>query len=366
MLCPSLVDRGGHEFEYTSLIASAALAQGIAPRTLIPRSASIELDLPGKTERFLPLYGYARFKIARLCQASYRVLIYLIGFVRFGSPGTLWFVHSSTHSELGIIALAWIFSSTREQKLTLFLRQEIPSRKKFLLAFLSRAARYGISFVSDGDELAEIMGRKLHTPVTLVPIPIHPPLVRRETSLVCGYFGAKRPSKGFYKLATLITSLRAVAPKIRFVIQAYEHRDDSGDDRIDAQLEALKKMPDVRLIEKILSEEDFQRELSACSIVLLPYESATYQTATSGIFVQAVAAQAVAIVTKGTWMAKQARKHKLNRIVLLPNAPSPEEASDAAKQAQAFVNAPPQTNEDEKEWIAAQSGENVMKLLTAI
>jgi|GEM_PF-5209939 hypothetical protein len=365
MICPTLADQGGHEYDYTAMIASAALAQGMDSLSILPARAAGQFQLPGRTEAVLPDYSYPKSVFPCLVKAAMRILCYFYVFFRYKKPETLWFIHSTSRYEAAVMAAAWMLFPRGKQKLVLFIRQEIEASKWILIGLLKLAARRGVLFVSDSSDLTERMSEQFRCPVALLPIPILlPKMLRRDNAAVlCGYFGAKRPSKGFQNLPALVDAMRAIEPSACFVIQAYQHRDDKPDAAIDGLTEHFRKAPDIRLIEQPLDGEAFGNEVAACSIVLLPYPAEIYRTATSGIFVMAVAAGAVVVVTEGTWMARQAKKFDFSRVVFLPDNPSPEQAGKVLRQALALLKNPPPLTEREILWRANQSAENVLNLL---
>ena len=114
-----------------------------------------------------------------------------------------------------------------------------------------------------------------------------------------------------------------------------------------------------------MDSDAFGRELAACSIILLPYNLADYRQATSGVFVMAVVSRAVVVVTEDTWMARQAQKHELSRVVLLPADPTPNQAIEALRQAVVLAIKPDYPSRRERLWCAAQSGTKVLEILVS-
>ena len=369
MICPTLVDQGGHECDYTAMIASAALQCIGDVVTIIPSDAGPMPSIPGHTEPALPSYHYSNAVCRRIIQTLKRAFCYGQLFLRHGKPDTIWFVHSAPHNELALLAAAWLLLPRRNQRLILFLRHGIPIFKPLPMACLAFAGRCGVAFVTDSDGIAGHMSEKLRCPVVEVPIPIRLSRAPRARGkpIVCGYFGARRRSKGFHRLPALIEALSAIEPSARFIIQAYRHRDDKpGDPLIELQAERLKTMPDVRLIEQTLDSEDFANELAACSLILLPYAVDVYREATSGVFVMAVAAGAVVVTTEGTWMARQAKKFGLGKVVLTPHDPTARQLAKAMREAISLARDPLPPGEKECQWCANQSSDNVLKKLMAI
>jgi FkbM family methyltransferase len=64
----------------------------------------------------------------------------------------------------------------------------------------------------------------------------------------------------------------------------------------------------VELLSEPLTEEAYVRQLSAASLVLLPYKPSHYVARTSGILAEAIVAGIPAIVPGGTWLSQQVRR----------------------------------------------------------
>ena len=79
MICPTLVDQGGHEYDYTSMIASSALQYIGSVVTIIPSDAGFMPPMPGQTEPALPHYGYPKSASRRINEAQ-SALLSIVGF----------------------------------------------------------------------------------------------------------------------------------------------------------------------------------------------------------------------------------------------------------------------------------------------
>ncbi len=77
----------------------------------------------------------------------------------------------------------------------------------------------------------------------------------------------------------------------------------------------LKNSAKTVFLKGFLSLLEYQKIMSDAKMVLLPYKKENYLSRTSGIFVEAVVAGALPVVTEGTWMAYELQKFDLNELV---------------------------------------------------
>jgi hypothetical protein len=346
-------------------VAGAARAEGVETITVTGKNAE-DFSLPGRVEKFLPPYGYPPSPFARACVALRRFGAYLALFRRHGAKHALFFVHSAPQNELPVMLFAWL-CALRPGRLTLFLRHDIAETwaKSILIRLLSFAHGAGARYVSDSDSLIENLSPRLGCPIALLPIPaLLPEHIKRDAGVtVCGYFGARRRQKGFALLPDLATAAKKQDAQTRFVFQAYRHREDKVDAELEAALASLRKQENIRLIEHVLNTENFGQELAACDIILIPYDSSFYGEATSGIFVMGVVARSVVVVTEGNWMARQAQRHALGRVVLMPNNPTAAQMETAMRAAFEKRQQHDMPGPAEKAWCESQTAEGLWRSL---
>lgn len=369
MLCPTLVDQGGHEYDYTMMLAAESLKQGREVHSFLPSlMADMTIDPLGKGHRILPAYGYPSGRFQRLWAAVRRIRDYVRILNGHGKQQDRWFVHSAPQNELIVIMLAWIVSGVSDQHLILFLRQTIHvGMRRQLFRYLSRMGMHkNIHLVSDGDVLAREATSYLETPVHHLPIPVEISPVSSEDQVICGYFGACRRVKGFHHLSAFVESARSLSLGWSFMVQAYQHRDDKLDTDIVEAINHFRTQSDLRLIETSLSTDAFAQAIAQCKVILLPYDADNYRVATSGVFVMAVVARAVVIVTAGTWMERQMVDHSLTRVVIVPDNPTMEDMRQALQLAHEKAQSPDVPSREERLWCEEQNAESVLHYLWRI
>jgi len=142
-----------------------------------------------------------------------------------------------------------------------------------------------------------------------LPIP-HTTAVRSatrdaEAPLRIVSLGDARTEKGFALLGEAIAHLRAASriSEAEFIVQAniqapaYAHLDEAR--------ARMRGLPGVTLIERALSQREYEELLGGADLVVLPYDQGVYRARTSGPFAEALAAGIPVVCTADTWMSDQ-------------------------------------------------------------
>lgn len=172
-----------------------------------------------------------------------------------------------------------------------------------------------VRLVTDSEQLAAEYALLVPLPVEVVPIPHtslagvvrnRPAAVTRAVSL-----GDAREGKGFLVLAAAAERLflDGHLENIHLLIQS--SASPLAGKEVQAALRRLIELhhPHVELVEGPLDAPAYEQLLSAAHVVVLPYQRAVYAGGTSGPFTEALAAGRPVIVTEGTWMSAQLRRH---------------------------------------------------------
>lgn len=113
-----------------------------------------------------------------------------------------------------------------------------------------------------------------------------------------GFLGVSKNDKGFHLLPEAIQLCRARGLAADFVVQVQR----SGNEAETAAAEmALRALPDVRLIDQVLTEEAFATATRSVDAMLLPYDPKVFGMRGSGIFTQSVAAGRPVVASAGTF-----------------------------------------------------------------
>lgn len=319
--------RFGHNLEYIKAIHKSA--EKLGWKHYAPTSARIGLEEP------LPfvvkcLKGSRRVGAARRLGVGSRLIDWVRGcaipsikslgqwlkdLTRRENRHCIVFVETFGPPELFVIAAALAFVPRR--RVSLWLLYRFSNYKRPLFGFIYelmnriidlRLGRGRLCLLTDSDALAESLAKRFGRPLTVMPIPhtemrqsVPHPKVEGET--VLWWPGQPRPEKGLDKVQKLLSSRHPATDRIRLVITK-SSRVVSPDNGIS-----------VTLTEDYLGREDYLKWLATADIVLLPYSAEVYAEQTSGIFVEAISAGKMALVTAETWMARELARHDLRELV---------------------------------------------------
>lgn len=304
----------GHEQHYTQLLIDAATEKGWSTATLWTANGA---TLPTTPLPSLPMRAVNRLRhgLAR----SRRIAAFRDLFTHHGAENVRFILHTATYDDLGLVTRGFALAAQRKKlgRLVIVLRYEHyddEQTQAFIRHALTPAARAPIDVFADSVDLCELLAPLAPVPIELVrpPIAVLPWHGRRSPLL--GYFGARRALKGFGHLPTAIAVVSAQRADARTFVQCYRHPHDEADPATEAALDRLRAMPQVDLVDAPLSAADYQERLRRCAVILVPYNARHYRAGTSGVFVEAVASGAAVLTTKGTWMAKEAKRHGLTRV----------------------------------------------------
>lgn len=160
-----------------------------------------------------------------------------------------------------------------------------------------------ILLCTDSEKLADEYRSLCDVAIHVVPIP-HSPLPRRQRdrgsrSVVLGFAGEARSSKGFHLLPGVARRLKAAtsADALSFAFQSYGARAEA--------LAGFSPSDQIRLFPEPLSEEEYEAFMASIDLMLIPYMDHSYRAQTSGVFSEAMALGVPTIVPENTWMAEQ-------------------------------------------------------------
>jgi glycosyltransferase involved in cell wall biosynthesis len=216
----------------------------------------------------------------------------------------------------------WIADVPQEQRPTLVLKlsyltfampylQQRPNKEMIPLIYRFAMRRLvechpRTRFCSDTEEMVKQFAALSNLPIQLLPMPllIEAPDRNAETKSRANvvFLGHASMLKGFHLIPQIVRRGLAAADAPHFVIQSY------GEARLCANVEkALDDVPadGLTLVRGAVDAVAYRRLLHSADIVLFPYAPEFYGWASSGIFAEAMSLGKVAVVTSGTWPARQ-------------------------------------------------------------
>ncbi|HTI51568.1 MAG TPA: glycosyltransferase [Planctomycetaceae bacterium] len=170
---------------------------------------------------------------------------------------------------------------------------------------------------TDTDELTEQYRTLKAGSFATLPIPVDPiyrPAANDasrnpHTPLRFAYVGDARVEKGYPQLPEMIRSVWSelvASGRVQFVIQSNCRNARSERASLAAREElAALGAPQVQLLTEPLSTADYRSLVLDSDVLLLPYDPESYEARSSGILSEALAAGKPVVVPQGTWMARQ-------------------------------------------------------------
>ena len=373
LLSPEFSSRAGHQAEYITQMVAAARRGGLEARVVAPTDCSSQIDnarvealLPplnmAPSPRHIAARAVARFR--RALDRHHRIATYRALFAQ-GDAATLWFLHTAPYPEIAVAIEA--FMATPKGRLAVMMRSDHdnnPARMEQIRRALSRAKAGQVDLWADTIDLAQAL-----TPLAPYPVGCSPPPWTgrvpdiQPTRDLIGVFGARRRQKGYTRLEPIARIARARGTGLSFVVHGYAHRELADDPELETTTLALSELG-VSLIDEILPTTAMEDEIAACSAVLLPYDPAIYRWGSSGMFVQAIAMGRAAVVSEGTWMATEARRNGLSRVIAV-DTNDPEATTDALVAAARTGAEPFVPTPSEVAWIRSSLPDNILNTLLA-
>lgn len=206
---------------------------------------------------------------------------------------------------------------------------------KFICNFLLSVIREKVTYLTSPEAMRQDYERLLKTGVVLCPIAIYPisyaanksaiatQLGFSERRIKISYLGQARYNKGFdilVKTIKLMVLNKESVENILFLVQLDVQKQLRQDllvvQESAKELESLaREFPNLKIIHGALNMDDYYNMLFSADIVFLPYRKEIYDNTIAGVFVEAMIADKVPIVSDNTTMAKELRKYGLSDLV---------------------------------------------------
>jgi hypothetical protein len=322
-LIPFLWGGKGHMYGYHLSVGRAARLLGWKHTAVIAATESFS-DLPEGWEACLDTDSLESPGIRKLF-----VLPLLIGVCRFARSISR-YLHKLDSVNTGpkilflerfnpyqLLSLTLSLSLSRYRDLQIWLlyrhRPDANDRYKFVYLILTKiiSKRYKeqLQLLTDSELLKKSLSPFFRLPVTVMPIPhtvTSPPRPRpdRSQEIVCWWAGPPREAKGLQNVRYLLSLTTPSANALRLVV---------------AKSSELVAIPDgmkLELINDALSPSEYAMWLFKSDMILLPYDAHYYREETSGIFIEAVVAGKIPVVSDDTWMAFELRKYNLDELIV--------------------------------------------------
>jgi glycosyltransferase involved in cell wall biosynthesis len=198
-----------------------------------------------------------------------------------------------------------------------------------------------VRFFTDSNELTEEYSQSLRRRFQTAPIPVHPALFAPRTNhfgknRTLLYLGDARKEKGYDLLPQIVRALKTELAEghIQMIAQS-NFNIAGGEPGIRQARDFLSTLPNITLLRKPITDEQYNEYLLSAGIMLLPYQPERYVSRTSGILAEAICAGVPAVVPQGTWLADQVRRHGAGTVY---DSSDPEGVVRAVKEALVSLN----------------------------
>jgi glycosyltransferase involved in cell wall biosynthesis len=173
-------------------------------------------------------------------------------------------------------------------------------------------------FTVENEAMHAVYGDDFGLDTIILPIPFAGarPKQTKAGPVRIGFFGDSKCDKGFHLLPEAIALCQEMKLRAEFVIQIHHNHWEL---RTIAAERALRALNDVRLVEGILSCDDYETLTSEIDVMLLPYDPIAFGPARgSGIFTESVAAGRPVVAAQGTFAGGHVSRQKAEGEVFAP------------------------------------------------
>jgi glycosyltransferase involved in cell wall biosynthesis len=172
-------------------------------------------------------------------------------------------------------------------------------------------------FTTENEAIASVYRGQYGIETRILPVPFGDaePAAPCSGRPVFGFFGYSKFEKGFHLLPQAIEICRAHGLDANFTVQL-QH--GGWEPATVAAERTLRQIPGVRLVEGVLSHEEYTVETGKIDAMLLPYDPVLFGLRGSGIFTQSVAAGRPVIASAGTFAGASIASGKAEGEVFSP------------------------------------------------
>jgi glycosyltransferase involved in cell wall biosynthesis len=173
-------------------------------------------------------------------------------------------------------------------------------------------------FTTENEAIASVYRDQYGIDTRILPVPFGDaePAAPCSGRPTFGFFGYSKCEKGFHLLPQAIEICRAHGLDANFTVQL-QH--GGWEPATVAAERALRQIPGVRLVEGVLSHEEYTVETGKIDAMLLPYDPVLFGLRGSSIFTQSVAAGRSVIASAGTFAGASIDRGKAEGEVFSPH-----------------------------------------------
>jgi hypothetical protein len=222
---------------------------------------------------------------------------------------SIFFIHSLSENEF-LETLMYLYNNNNNNnnnKFYLVYRRDPIFLKKYFLILNKVIDNDRIYLLTDSFKIKKYLEKEIKKKICLINIPVNINYKKKKRStnkkkkkFIISYLGDARLEKGFFSIPSYIKKLN-LNKRYQFIVQA--NSNGYNLDLYNETVSILKKIKNVKLLERQLDENQYLKVLFESDIIFLPYKSEFYEYRTSSIFYEGIYAEKIVIVTPDTWMS---------------------------------------------------------------
>ncbi len=322
-IMPNFYGYGGHQYGYNLSLGRALAKAGWVHQALIPIDNSMD-QLPPGWIKYLNLSLKHENKNKNIYQKFLLFKSGIFNLKRYFKTELLkknseqvFFIESFSIWQFIIFSMAAINIPKGEASFWILFRYGPSILLRHILLYRGfikvLRLRFGsnVKLVTDSELIASSLKQKIGFEFLIFPIPHTeantsiPPLNSIVNSdLTLWWPGEPRLSKGL-DIVRKISQMEVDSTLAMKLIVTKS-----------SMIEPKAKGIEIELTEDILTEAKYRNMFNRCDFFLLPYDKKIYGESTSGIFVEAIVAGKITLVSADTWMAYELNKFKLTELVI--------------------------------------------------
>jgi hypothetical protein len=308
---PSLRNNEGHQYEYNKAFTQASKLNGWNHIKIIPKKCILsDLDNSwiksiygiGEKNKFKNFFKYLKlFKIfkkrknAVLFVEDFNFIIlfqFFLCILVVRPKIKFWFLMHFEHNIM--------FLKGRSYLIILQLIEAINGKKN-------------IKYLTDSDLIAKKNGEFFKRDFIILPIP-HTKTnfseIRSQKDCLIFWWpgGLTREEKGLFRIKKIAEIMNENDEPIILEISqsASQH---------------IPSNQKISYVPHNITRKEYNEKMIGADLILLPYLEQSYAYRTSGIFVEAIVNGKICAISKGTWMANEAKKYDLSELIIDWNSP---------------------------------------------
>lgn len=306
---PNLKNYSGHELSFTPSLN--ALAKKIkysiiylTPNNKIKELKNKEISLPEYKNNFIDKIFYIHLIIKNLN---------LFFKSRQISSNDILMIDGYSFLQLLVFSLFFYFHPNKLKKILVYYRIDITKNiiKKFLFqfcCFLLNRSSNELNVLTDNKNLNTLFQKTYTYKSKVLPIPHILNNKRNKRKKNNNKFslwipGPFRRDKGIRNTISIVKEISANHKFTIKINQGYKKY-------------FIKKKQNITFTQSNLNQKEYTETLVNSDVILIPYDHKSYKYRTSGIFLEAISANRLTLVSANTWMADELEKNNLKLLIV--------------------------------------------------